>query len=148
MTDACEIPLRNATPDEIRALLASAKTIAVVGLSPDPARPSHRVAAYLKDHGYRVVPVNPGAGTILGEQAVARVQDVPSRVDIAVVFRKPEAVPGVVEDAIAAKAGAVWMQEGIAHNAAAGRARAAGLAIVMDRCIQKEHRAVFEGRRP
>jgi predicted CoA-binding protein len=143
MADLCDVPLRNASPDEIRSILAAAKTIAVVGLSPDAGRPSHRVASYLQSRGYRVIPVNPAVPEVLGGRSFARLQDVPGRVDIAVVFRKPEAVPAVVDDAIAAGAGAVWMQEGVVHNAAAERARAQGLLVVMDRCIQKEHQGAF-----
>jgi uncharacterized protein len=145
MHDACEIPLRNATPAEIRHALAGAKTIAVVGYSANPDRPSHRVAAYLKGRGYRVVAVNPGLTEALGGKAFARVRDIPGGVDIVGIFRKPEAVPEVVEDAVAAGAKVVWMQQGIVNNAAADRARAAGLLVVMDRCLQVEHRVAFAG---
>lgn len=143
MANPGEVPQRNASPAEIRSALAAAKTIAVVGLSPDAGRPSHRVAAYLQSRGYRVIPVNPSVAEVLGGRSFARLQDVPGRIDIAVVFRKPEAVPGVVDDAIAAGAGAVWMQEGVVHNAAAERARGRGLLVVMDRCILKEHQSAF-----
>jgi len=141
MSEACELPLSNATPDEIRAILATAHTIAVVGLSDKPDRASHRVAAYLQRHGYRIIPVNPLVTEVLGERAYARLRDVPDKVDLVDVFRRPEHVPEVVEAAIAIGAGAVWMQEGIVHNAAAEKARAAGLRVVMDRCTLKEHRA-------
>lgn len=145
MSSACELPLKNATPDEIRQLLAWARTIAIVGLSDKPERDSFRVARYLKERGYRVIPVNPNVGEVHGERAFASLRDVPGPVDIVDIFRKPEAVPEVVADAIAIGAKAVWMQEGIAHNGAAERARAAGLQVVMNKCIMKEHRNAFGG---
>jgi predicted CoA-binding protein len=140
MSNDCEIPQHNATTQEIRDLLHRVRTIAVVGLSDKPERDSYGVAAYLQRHGYRIIPVNPALREVLGEKAYARVQDIPEKVDLVDVFRKPEALPEVVEDALAAKAGALWMQEGIVHNAAAERARAAGLVVVMNKCILKEHR--------
>src|SRR5437588_4627498 len=140
MPDFCEMPSKNATPREIADLLRSVHTIAVIGLSDKPDRPSHHVAAYLQQQGYRIVPVNPALKEVLGEKAYARVTEIPEKVDLVDIFRKPEAVPEIVEDAIAAGAGAVWMQEGIVHNAAADRARAAGLAVVMNKCMLKEHR--------
>lgn len=145
MNTACELPLQNATSEEIRRLLQQARTIAVVGLSDKPDRDSFRVAHYLKAHGYRIIPVNPNLTEVLGERACASLRDVPEPVDIVDIFRKPEAVPAIVEDAIAIGAKAVWMQEGIAHNAAADRARAAGLQVVMSKCILKEHRNAFGG---
>lgn len=132
--------MKNATPEEIRQLLASARTIAIVGLSDKPERDSYRVARYLQEHGYRIVPVNPNVTEVHGQRAFSRLRDVPEPVDIVDIFRKPEAVPEIVEEAIAIGARAVWMQEGIVHNAAAERARAAGLQVVMNRCIMKEHR--------
>lgn len=143
MNTACELPLKNATPEEIRQLLASARTIAIVGLSDKPERDSFRVARYLQERGYRIIPVNPNLAEVLGQRAYARLRDVPGPVDIVDIFRKPDAVPEIVEDAIAIGAKAIWMQEGIAHNAAADRARAAGLHVVMSRCIMKEHRNAF-----
>lgn len=144
MNTACELPLNNATPDEIRRLLQTARTIAVVGLSDRSERDSYRVACYLKEHGFRIIPVNPNVAEVLGERACASLRDA-GPVDIVDIFRKPEAVPGMVEDAITIGAKAVWMQEGIAHNAAADRARAAGLQVVMNKCIMKEHRNAFGG---
>ncbi|MCX8090368.1 MAG: CoA-binding protein [Verrucomicrobiae bacterium] len=143
MNTACEFPLQNATPEEIRQLLASARTVAIVGLSDKPERDSYRVAHYLKQHGYRIIPVNPNVTAVHGERAFASLRDVPGPVDIVDIFRKPDAVPEIIEDAIAIRAKAVWMQEGIAHNAAADRARAAGLQVVMNKCIMKEHRNAF-----
>jgi predicted CoA-binding protein len=143
MSDACEMPLHNASPHEVRELLASAHTIAVVGLSDKPARDSYHVAAYLQGQGYRIIPVNPNVTEVLGEKAYARLRDVPEPIDIVDVFRRPEAVPAVVDEAIAVGARVVWMQEGVVHNAAAAKARAAGLRVVMNKCILKEHRRAF-----
>jgi predicted CoA-binding protein len=139
MSEFCELPLHNASPEEVREVLRGARTVAVVGLSDKPDRASYRVAAYLQGHGYRVVPVNPNVTRVLGERAYARLRDVPDRVDLVDVFRRPEHVPEIVEDAIAVGARAVWMQEGVVHNAAAERARAAGLTVVMNKCAMKEH---------
>ncbi len=126
-------------PDDIRDILTASKTVAVVGLSDDPGRASHHVAAYLQEHGYRIIPVNPAVTEVLGERAYASLRDVPGPVDLVDVFRRSEAVPGIVDDAIAVGAKAVWMQEGVVHEAAAAKARAAGLKVVMDRCTLKEH---------
>ena len=134
-----KFPLQNATPQEIRDILKTAKVVAVVGLSDKPDRDSYRVAAYLQKAGYRIIPINPAVKEVLGEKAYASLRDVPEKVDLVDIFRKPDAVPEIVEDAISVGAKAVWMQEGIAHNAAAERARAAGLKVVMDRCTLKEH---------
>jgi len=140
MDSACEMPVRNATSEEVGRILERSKTVAVVGLSDKPDRDSHRVAAYLRQRGYRIVPVNPNVATVLGEQAYPRLREVPVPVDVVDIFRKPDAVPEIVEDAIAIGARVIWMQEGIAHNAAADRARAAGLAVVMNKCMLKELR--------
>jgi predicted CoA-binding protein len=146
MSDAiCELPERNASSEEIRRLLTSARTIAIVGLSGNPARDSHRVAAYLQEHGYRVIPVNPALEEVLGEKSYPDLASVPVPIDIVDVFRKPQAIPGIVDDAIAAKAKAVWMQLGLADNAAAAKARAAGLAVVMSKCIMAQHRGLLGG---
>jgi hypothetical protein len=134
------MPLSNATSEELRRILRTYKTVAVVGLSDRPDRDSHRVAAYLQQHGYRIVPVNPNVATVLGEPAYPGLREVPVPVDVVDIFRKPDAVPEIVEDAIAMGARVIWMQEGIAHNAAADRARAAGLEVVMNKCMLKEHR--------
>jgi hypothetical protein len=134
------MPLRNATSEEVRRILKTSKTVAVVGLSDKPDRDSHRVAAYLQQRGYRIVPVNPNVATVLGERAYSRLREVPVPVDVVDIFRKPDAVPEIVEDAIAIGARVIWMQEGIAHNAAADRARAAGLEVVMNKCMLKELR--------
>ena len=140
MSDTCEMPLHNPSPNEIQQLLRTARTIAVVGLSDKPDRDSHRVAAYLQQHGYRIIPVNPAMAEVLGEKSYARLEDVLEPIDIVDIFRRPEAVPPIVDSAIAVGAKAVWMQLGIAHNAAADKARAAGLQVVMNKCILIEHR--------
>ena len=123
-------------------LLRSARTIAVVGLSSNPLRPSHGVAAYLQAHGYRIIPVNPGETTVLGETAYSRLEDVPVPVDIVDVFRRSDAVPAIASAAIAVGAKMLWLQEGVTHPAAEAPARAAGLLVVSDRCILKAHRAL------
>jgi uncharacterized protein len=133
--------------DEVREILTECKTIAVVGLSENPIRDSYHVAAYLQSRGYRIVPVNPSVTEVLGERAYPGLRDVPVPIDLVDIFRRSDAVPPVVEDAIAIGAKAVWMQEGVVHEEAAARARAAGLKVVMDRCTLKEHaRLAAEGR--
>lgn len=131
----------NPSADEIRALLAHARRIAVVGLSPRPDRDSHRVARYLQARGYEVVPVYPREERILGEQVYRRVQDVPGRIDIVDVFRRSEELPEVVEDLLAAseRPGSVWFQIDCVHDEAARRVREAGVGVVMDRCIMVDH---------
>jgi predicted CoA-binding protein len=124
-------------------LLRSCRTIAVVGLSRNPMRPSNGVAEYLKRAGYRIIPVNPNETEVLGEKCYARLEDVPEKIDMVDIFRRSEYVPEVVESAIRVGAKAVWMQEGVIHEAAAERARQAGLAVVMDRCTLKEHRKML-----
>jgi predicted CoA-binding protein len=140
MSDACEMPLENASPDEVRQLLTSARTVAVIGLSDKPERDSYHVAQYLQQHGYRIIPVNPAVSSVLGEKSYARLEDVPEKIDIVDIFRKPEAVPEIVASAIAVGARSVWMQLGIVHNAAADKAREAGLQVVMNKCLLIEHR--------
>jgi predicted CoA-binding protein len=135
----CEFPQSNASSAEIAELLKGAKTIAVVGLSPKPDRPSHGVSAYMQAQGYHIIPVNPGYTEILGEKAYKSLLDVPEPIDIVDIFREPSAVPEIVDQAIQKKAKAIWMQEGIVHNAAAEKARVAGLKVVMNKCIYKEH---------
>ena len=126
--------------DDLRLLLRSAKTIAVVGCSTQPGKPSHEVPRYLIEQGYRVIPVHPSAREILGERACASLADVPGPIDIVNVFRPAEEAPAVVQAAIARGARAVWLQQGISHPDAAARAREAGLAVVMDQCIMQVHR--------
>jgi len=130
-------------PDSIRDLLAAAKTIAVVGLSDNPLRPSHGVSAYMQAQGYRIIPVNPGIREALGEEAYRSLLDVPDKIDIVNVFRRPEFVDEIVDQAIQRKIPAIWMQEEVINELAAARARQAGLFVAMDLCILKEHKARF-----
>jgi predicted CoA-binding protein len=123
----------------IGQLLRTARTIAVVGLSPKPYRASYGVSEFLQSVGYRIIPVNPNLREVLGEKAYARIEDIPEKVDIVDVFRRSEAVPEIVESAVRIGAGAIWMQEGVVNEEAAAQARAAGLLVVMDSCILKEH---------
>ena len=123
----------------IRDILLKAKRIAVVGLSPKKDRPSYRVAEYLMANGYEIIPVNPNCTEIFGKKCYRSLTDVPGDVDVVDIFRKPEEVPPVVDDAITIRAGVVWMQEGIINEAAARKARDAGLDVVMDKCMLKEH---------
>jgi len=126
--------------NRISEVLHSARTIAVVGLSGKRYRPSYGVAEYLKRAGYRIIPVNPMEQEVLGERSYPDLESIPEPVDLVDVFRRSEFVPEIVEAAIRIGAKAVWMQEGVIHEAAATRAEAAGLAVVMDRCILKDHR--------
>jgi len=127
----------------VAEILASARTIAVVGLSHKRYRPSHGVAEYLKRAGYRIIPVNPYETEVLGEQSYPDLDTVPEPVDIVDIFRRSEFVPEIVEAAIRKGAKLVWMQEGVIHEEAAERARQAGIAVVMDRCILKDHRRLM-----
>lgn len=128
-------------PDPIADLLRRAKTIAVVGLSESPFRPSHGVSAYMQSHGYRIIPVNPKIREVLGEKSYPSLLEVPEQIDIVNVFRRPEFVPEIVDKAIQRKVPAIWMQEDVINEAAAEKARQAGIFVVMDLCILKEHRA-------
>jgi hypothetical protein len=127
----------------VAELLKRAKTIAVVGISNDPLRPSNGVSAYMQSQGYRIIPVNPRIESCLGEKAYASLLDVPQKIDIVNIFRRPEFVEEVVDQAIRLKVPAIWMQEGVIHEKAAEKARKAGIFVVMDRCILQEHRARF-----
>ena len=124
----------------ITEILKTTRTIAVVGLSRNPSRPSNGVAEYLKRAGYRVIPVNPNEAEVLGEKSYPSLEEVPEPIDMVDIFRRSEYVPDIVESAIRVGARSVWMQEGVIHEAAAERARQAGLDVVMDRCTLKEHR--------
>jgi len=134
-----------ATPEKesITKILASAKTIAVVGLSGKPYRASFGVSETLQSSGYRIFPVNPNESKVLGEKCYARLEDIPEKIDIVDIFRRSEFVLEIVEAAIRKGAKAIWMQEGVIHEEAAERARAAGLEVVMDRCILKDHRKLL-----
>ncbi len=131
------------TADEIGQLLKRTKTIAVVGLSDSPLRPSYGVSAYMQGQGYRIIPVNPSIKGALGEKAVSSLSEIKEKIDVVDVFRRPEFVPEVVDEAIRLKIPAIWLQEDVIHEEAAEKARKAGIFVVMDKCILKEHRARF-----
>jgi predicted CoA-binding protein len=130
-------------PDPVTELLKRAKTIAVVGLSGRPLRPSHGVSAYMQSQGYRIIPVNPQIESCLGEKSYPSLLEVPEKIDIVNIFRRPEFVEEIVEQAIQLKVPAIWMQEEVFHEKAAEKARRAGMFVIMDRCILKEHRSRF-----
>jgi hypothetical protein len=127
----------------IKEMLETYHTIAVVGLSSRPHRASHGVSRYMQRQGYRIIPVNPMETEVLGERAYPSLDDVPETFEIVDIFRRPEFVPDIVEAAIRRKAKVIWMQQGVIHEAAAERARAAGLEVVMDLCILQEHMALL-----
>jgi len=127
--------------DRITELLKSARTIAVVGISDNPMRPSYGVASYMQSKGYKIIPVNPALDSVLGERAYPSLLDVPDKIDIVDVFRRSESVPPIVDQAIEKGVAAIWMQETVVHEEAAKKAREKGIVVVMDRCILKEHRA-------
>jgi uncharacterized protein len=124
--------------NELTNLLREAKTIAVVGLSSNPVRPSFGVSRFLQRQGYRIIPVNPNETEVLGERAYASVKDIPEQIDIINIFRRPARVPEVIDEAITKGARCIWMQEGVVNHGAAKKAEDAGLPVVMDRCILKE----------
>jgi len=136
---SCEFPESNPMDDEIREILENCKTIAVVGLSDKAERDSYGVAKYLKDHGYKIIPVNPAKSEILGEKSYPNLTSIPSPVDIVDIFRNIEAVPDIVKEAVKIKAKVVWMQLGLAHNKSAQEAREAGLVAVQSKCLKIEH---------
>lgn len=131
------------TDAQLKRILETTRTIASVGLSSSPDKVSYDIASYLKRQGYRVIPVNPSAAEILGEKAYPDLASIPDKIDVVQVFRPSEAVPPIVDQAIQIGAKVVWMQEGIAHAAAAATARAAGLDVVMDRCMREQHRRLI-----
>ena len=133
---------------KMRDIFTSAKTIASVGLSSNPEKESYGVALYLKEQGYRIIPVNPTATEILGERVYPNLSAIPEKVDVVQVFRKPEDVPPVVEEAIKIGAKVVWMQEGIVNYEAAQKAEEAGLQVVMDACMRATHKRLNSGPKP
>jgi predicted CoA-binding protein len=133
------IPARYQDEETIRAILREAKTIAVVGLSPDPSRPSHGVARYLQAQGYRIVPVNPREQTLLGETCYATLSDIPFPVDVVDVFRRAEFVPAIAEEAVKIGAKALWLQFDVISPAGEATAERGGLRVVVDRCLKIEH---------
>jgi predicted CoA-binding protein len=134
--------MKKPTLEELAQILATTRTIAVVGLSDKTDRPSHAVAAYLQQQGYRIIPVNPNLTEVLGEKAYPSVRDIPGPVDVVDIFRRAEDVPPVVEEALVNGAKVIWMQLGIVNEAAAAIAKAAGLKVVMDNCMEVTHRAL------
>ena len=135
-------------PDPIQTILETCKTLAVVGLSSKPSRPSYGVSSYMQSHGYRIIPVNPKEDSVLGEKCYPSLDGVPESFDAVVIFRRSEFVPDIVESAIRRGARVVWMQEGVLHHEAAEAARQAGLHVMMDSCIMKEHVKRFRVGRP
>jgi len=137
---SCQLPDGNPPSREIKEILARCRTIAVVGLSPKEARDSNRVARYLMQEGYEVVPVNPGQSEILGNACYRSVADIPFQVDMVDLFLNPTRIPPVVDQAIDKGVRAIWMQLGVVHNAAAQKARETGIQVVMNKCIMQEHK--------
>ena len=140
----CEFPTVNANMDEIKEILSSVKTIAVVGLSPNPTKDSHKVAAYLQSVGYKIVPIYPKEETILGEKVYRSLQEIPFKIDMVDIFRKSAAIPAIVDAAI--KRGdvdVVWLQKGIVNNEAAQKAKDAGMKVVQNRCTMVDHKMLF-----
>jgi predicted CoA-binding protein len=133
------------TDSDLERILKENRTVAVVGLSDNPTRPSYGVASYLQQAGYRIIPINPRLERVLGEMAYPDLEAVPGRVDIVDVFRRAEHVPGILRGAVAKGAAVLWLQEGIRNRQAAEEALAAGLEVVMDRCMLKEHRRLVRG---
>ena len=127
-------------------ILNSSRSIAIVGLSPKPDRPSYRVAKYLKGQGYRIIPVNPGEKEILGELSYLDLSSIPEPVDVVDIFRRSEEVLPLVEEAIKSRAKAVWMQEGVINEQAAAQAQDAGLLVIMNKCMRKEHLKISRGK--
>lgn len=139
----CEFPTVNATNDEIRSILADVKTIAVLGLSPDSTKDSYRVAEYLKNAGYTIVPVYPKEETILGEKVYRSLEEIPFSVDMVNIFRKPDALDAIADTCIKRKDVKVfWAQKGIVNNEAAEKAKAAGMRVVQNHCSMVEHRSI------
>jgi uncharacterized protein len=133
----------SALTDPITDILTKSRTIAVVGLSDSPLRPSHGVSAYMQTQGYHIIPVNPQIESALGEKSYPSLLEVPEKIDIVNVFRRSEFVPEVVDQAVQLKVPVIWMQEDVVNEPAAAKARAAGIFVIMDRCILKEHKARF-----
>ena len=140
MSDGCELPRGNPAPEAIRALLARARRIAVVGHSDDPSRDSYRVGRFLASKGYEVFAVNPNGRSTPDLRFYPDLASVPGPIDLVDIFRRVEFIPGIVDEAIGLGAKAIWMQDGLAHNASAEKARAAGLEVVMSRCMMRDYR--------
>ncbi len=137
--ESCSMP--TASPEAVKALI-NVKTIAIVGLSPKPERPSHQIAVYLKQHGYEVIPIRPGIAEIMGEKTYGSLTKYGRAVDVVNIFRRPEAVPEIVEQAMQLGCRVIWMQEGVCHEEAAGKARVAGMKVVQNKCILRVHQGM------
>ncbi len=135
----CQMPDSNPTTQEIFDILKAIKNIAIIGISTKPVRDSYKVAQYLLQNGYKIIPINPIYQEVLGEKCYQNLEQVPEAPDVVVIFRKPEFIPPIVDEAVAKGAKVVWMQLGLAHNEAAAKARDAGLKVIMNKCIKKEH---------
>jgi hypothetical protein len=135
---------QNPDNDQIKELIQSAKTVAVVGLSSNESRDSHAVAKYLQENGFRIVPVNPKEDEILGEKSYPSLRDIPEKVDIVDVFRRSEFVPEIADQAIEIKAKALWLQQGVTHDEAAKRAQDSGLTVVQDQCLKVKHHKLMK----
>lgn len=135
----CKLPENPASDEQVKSVLEKSKTVAVVGMSDKEERDSHKVAKYLKEHGYKVIPVNPKCKEILGETCYPDLKGVPGHVDVVDIFRNIEAIPAIVDEAIAVGAGSVWMQLGLTHEEAAEKARCAGISVIMNKCMKIEH---------
>jgi uncharacterized protein len=144
-TEACALPDSNPPAEEIVRLLQRAHTIAIVGLSDKPERDSYEVAHYLKEHGFKIIPVNPSKKSILGETSYPDLSSIPEKIDVVDIFRQVDAIPGIVDEVIKVGAGAVWMQRGLAHEESARKARAAGLEVVQSKCMKIEHARMSGG---
>ena len=141
---ACEVPLDELPEAEVQEIIKNMRTIAIIGISNTPDRPSFRVADYLQNKGFKIIPVNPVLKEVLGEKAYPDLKAIPKElhpIDVVDIFRKSETVPEIVKEAIAIGAKVIWMQEGVVNNKAANEARAAGLKVVMNRCIKKTYSA-------
>lgn len=145
MAEVCEIPAFGTTSDEVKAILTTIKTIAIVGLSPKGDRDSNQVARYLLDAGYEVIPVNPNHEEILGLKSYPSLSEIPENIDAVDIFRKPSAVQDIVQAAVQKGVKIIWMQEGIVNNEAADMAISAGLKVVMNKCMMKEHMKMTQG---
>lgn len=148
MAEACEIPAFETASDEIKEILTTIKTIAIVGLSPKNDKDSNQVARYLLDAGYKIIPVNPNYEMILGLKSYPDLSKIPEDIDAVDIFRKPSAVPEIVEAALRKGVRIIWMQEGIVNNEAADKAKNAGLKVVMNKCMMKEHIKMMRSRVP
>jgi hypothetical protein len=143
MSFACKALDGDAEDTYLKSILSNAKTVAVVGISPNKDNPSHEVAEYLIEQGFRVFAVNPNCDEVLGEKCYPDLKSIPGHVDVVDIFRKPDAIAAIVEEAIEIGAGTVWMQLGLEHEGAAQMARRSGLNVVMNRCMKEEHTRLF-----